>query len=132
MDKRLLVAVKAAQKRAYAPYSRFKVGAAILADDGKIYAGCNVENAAYPEGVCAETSAISAMNLAGGRRIREIAVIGGDGKSPVAPCGGCRQRIREFSDRATVIHLVATGNKSAAYAMDELLPDSFGPKNLRK
>ena len=92
----LFDAAKAAQAKAYAPYSRFKVGAAILADDGRIYAGCNVENAAYPEGSCAEAGAIAAMVAGGERRIAEILVVG-DGENLVTPCGGCRQRIREFA-----------------------------------
>ena len=92
----LFAAAKAAQANAYAPYSRFNVGAAILTPSGAIYAGCNVENAAYPQGACAEAGAISAMALAGERRIAEILVIG-DGDALVTPCGGCRQRIREFA-----------------------------------
>lgn len=128
MGPRLLQAAKAARRRAHAPYSKFKVGAAILADDGKVYAGCNVENAAYPEGVCAETSAISAMVLAGGRRIKEILVIGS--AAEVTPCGGCRQRIREFSDPDTRIHLCAGGKRVASLGLEELLPRSFGPTSL--
>ena len=91
MDPRLLDAARQAMARAHAPYSNYQVGAAILGDDGVIYAGCNVENAAYPEGWCAETSAIGAMVLGGARKIREIAVIGG-GAGLTTPCGGCRQR----------------------------------------
>src|SRR5437667_10161818 len=96
----LFEAAKAAQMNAYAPYSRFRVGAALRAASGSLYAGANVENAAYPEGVCAETSAISAMALGGERRIAEILVIG-DGEGICTPCGGCRQRIREFADGRT-------------------------------
>ena len=96
-DKTLFEAAEAVRARAYAPYSNFHVGAAILADDGKIYAGCNVENAAYPVGNCAEPSAIAAMLAGGGKRIRRIYVTG-PGTTPVTPCGGCRQRIREFAD----------------------------------
>src|SRR5271157_3086455 len=92
----LFAAARAAQANAYAPYSRFKVGAALAAASGAVFSGGNVENAAYPEGVCAETSAISAMARAGERRIAEILVIG-DGEGLCTPCGGCRQRIREFS-----------------------------------
>ena len=93
-DAELFAAAEAVRARAYAPYSRFAVGAAILADDGRVYAGCNVENAAYPIGNCAEASAIAAMIAGGGRRIRRVYVTG-PGAVPVTPCGGCRQRIRE-------------------------------------
>ena len=93
VDKDLFEAAEAVRALAYAPYSKFKVGAAILADNGEIYAGCNVENAAYPQGNCAEASAIAAMIAGGGRRITRIYVTG-PGRDPVTPCGGCRQRIR--------------------------------------
>ncbi len=96
----LFAAAKAAQARAYTPYSRFNVGAAIRAPSGAIYSGCNVENAAYPQGACAEAGAIAAMALGGERRIVEIVVIG-DGEALCTPCGGCRQRIREFADPQT-------------------------------
>ena len=131
MDPRLLQAAKQAQGRAYAPYSKFKVGAAILADDGKIYSGCNVENAAYPNGVCAETSAISAMVLGGGKRIREIAVIG-SGKNLVTPCGGCRQRIAEFATADTPVHICGPKGPRATFTIAQLLPESFGMLNLRQ
>ena len=125
----LFEAAKAAQANAHAPYSRFKVGAALRAADGAIYSGANVENAAYPEGVCAETSAISAMARAGGRRIEEILVIG-DGKGLCTPCGGCRQRIREFADTATTVHIAGPEGVRATFALEELLPRSFGPHHL--
>jgi len=128
---KLAAAAKAAQQRAYVPYSRFKVGAAILADDGRIYSGCNVENAAYPNGVCAETSAISAMVLGGGTRIREIAVIG-SGKNLVTPCGGCRQRIAEFATAETPVHIIGPTGPRASFTIAQLLPESFGMKNLRR
>ena len=101
-DQALFEAAEAVRARAYAPYSNFHVGAAILADDGQIYAGCNVENAAYPVGNCAEPSAIAAMLAGGGKRIKRIYVTG-PGTMPVTPCGGCRQRIREFADPDVVI-----------------------------
>ncbi|HVY98261.1 MAG TPA: cytidine deaminase [Dongiaceae bacterium] len=131
MDRRLIAAAKSARARAHAPYSKFKVGAAILADDGRIYGGCNVENAAYPNGVCAEASAISAMVLGGGRRIREIAVIGG-GKALVTPCGGCRQRIAEFASADTPVHILGPKGPRARFTIGELLPESFGMLNLRQ
>jgi cytidine deaminase len=135
MDRRLLPAAKKAMAKAYATYSEFKVGAAILADNGKIYRGCNIENAAYPVGNCAEASAIAAMVLDGGATIREIAVIGGKhgrAAEPCAPCGGCRQRIREFATKETRIHICTTKGLHHSYTTEELLPDSFGPSNLKK
>ena len=131
MEKKLLAAAKQARGRAYAPYSKFKVGAAILADDGKVYSGGNVENAAYPNGVCAETSAISAMVLGGGKKIREIAVVAGGAKL-VTPCGGCRQRIAEFATRETPVHICGPQGVRAHFTIGELLPKSFGMLNLKQ
>lgn len=132
IDQQLLDAAKDVRKNAHAPYSKFFVGAAILADDGKIYAGCNVENAAYPQGNCAEASAISAMLAGGGRRIKTILTTG-NGKEPVTPCGGCRQRIREFADLDTPITCVgADGGKPLETSLEQLLPHSFGPEFLDK
>ena len=127
---RLAAAARKARARAYAPYSKFKVGAAILADDGEIYAGCNVENAAYPNGVCAETSAISAMIAAGARRIREIAVIG-SGPKLVTPCGGCRQRIAEFAAPEVPVHICGDQGVRKTFTIAELLPESFDVRNLK-
>jgi len=124
----LFAAAKAAQANAYAPYSRFKVGAALRAPDGAIYSGCNVENAAYPQGACAEAGAIAAMALAGKRRIAEILVVG-DGEALCTPCGGCRQRIREFAAPDTPIHIAGPEGIRKSFTLDELLP-SFGPDNL--
>lgn len=125
----LFAAAKAAQGRAYAPYSRFTVGAAILADDGTIYPGCNVENAAYPVGACAEAGAISAMIAGGARAIRAIVVLG-DGAELVTPCGACRQRIREFAAPETPILIAGPAGIRARFSLAELLPASFGPANL--
>lgn len=126
----ILGAAKRAYSRAYAPYSKFKVGAAILADDGKLYAGGNVENAAYPNGVCAETSAISAMVLGGATKIREIAVLAG-GPKLATPCGGCRQRIAEFAEPETPVHICGPDGLKTTFTIAELLPASFGKRNLR-
>jgi cytidine deaminase len=126
----LFEAAKAAQATAYAPYSRFNVGAAILTPSGAIYAGCNVENAAYPQGACAEAGAISAMVHGGERRIAEILVIG-DGDALVTPCGGCRQRIREFAALDAPIHIAGPEGVRASFTLDELLPHSFGPGHLK-
>ena len=125
----LFAAAKAAQTNAYSPYSRFRVGAALRTAGGAVFAGGNVENAAYPEGVCAETSAISALARAGERRIVEILVIG-DGEGLCTPCGGCRQRIREFSAGRTTIHVAGPEGVRATFTLDELLPHSFGPDHL--
>lgn len=125
----LFAAARAAQARAYAPYSRFSVGAALLSEDGAVHAGCNVENAAYPSGSCAEQGAISAMVAGGGRAIRAILVIG-DGPEPVTPCGACRQRIREFAAPDTRIHVCGPEGLRRTFTRDELLPESFGPENL--
>jgi cytidine deaminase len=125
----LFAAAKAAQANAYAPYSRFKVGAALRAPDGTIYSGCNVENAAYPQGACAEAGAIAAMALAGKRRIAEILVVG-DGEALCTPCGGCRQRIREFAGPSAAIHIAGQEGVRRTFTLGELLPESFGPEHL--
>ncbi len=128
--KTLVQSATAARSNAYAPYSNFAVGAAILDENGKIHAGCNVENAAYPQGQCAEASAIGAMIVAGGKRVAAIAIAGTERGAPCTPCGGCRQRIREFSSPDTPI-IIAAGNKIVAeYTLAELLPHSFGPEHL--
>ncbi len=127
----LIDAALAARNAAYAPYSRFTVGAALRTTDGAIHAGCNVENAAYPEGTCAEAGAIAAMALAGGRRIAEMVVAGGD--APCTPCGGCRQKLREFGGPEMVIRIVdAAGQTLLRTSLAELLPHSFGPDNLAR
>jgi cytidine deaminase len=127
----LFDAARSAQANAYAPYSRFAVGAALRTPSGAIFAGCNVENAAYPQGACAEAAAIGAMALAGERRIAEILVIG-DGEGLCTPCGGCRQRIREFASPETPIHVAGPQGVRARFTLEELLPHSFGPDNLKR
>ena len=126
---RLLHAAREARTHAYARYSNFRVGAALLDDRGRIHAGCNVENAAYPQGTCAEAGAISAMVLAGGVRIRAVAVAGG-GAGLVTPCGGCRQKLREFAAPDTPILIGDDETLRATFTLGELLPESFGPENL--
>lgn len=125
----LFAAAKAAQARAYAPYSKFRVGAAIACPSGAVFAGCNVENAAYSVGSCAEAGAIAAMVLAGERRIAAVLVMG-DGDALVTPCGGCRQRIREFAAPDTPIHVAGPEGPRRAFTLDQLLPVSFGPDHL--
>ena len=125
----LLDAARAARQRAYAPYSKFLVGAAVLDDQGRVHAGCNVENAAYPQGVCAEAGALGAMVLAGGTELRAVLVVGrGDGL--VTPCGGCRQKIREFAAPDTPILIANPQQVRATFTLDQLLPHSFGPDHL--
>jgi cytidine deaminase len=129
-DRTLIAAAMAARAKAYAPYSRFLVGAAVKDDQDRIHAGCNVENAAYPQGTCAEAGAIAAMVLAGGRRITECVVVG-QGDALVTPCGGCRQKLREFGASDLVIHVCGEdGTVRRSFTLDELLPASFGPENL--
>ena len=122
----LIRAARDAREHAYARYSGFTVGAAIVDEQGRLYVGCNVENAAYPLGSCAEAGAIGAMIQEGGRRIAKIAVVGGTGDiGPCTPCGGCRQRIAEFADKNTVILAVDDSGEWQEYAIDALLPAGF-------
>lgn len=125
----LVAAARAARERAYAPYSRFHVGAALLDAQGRIHAGCNVENAAYPQGQCAEATAIGQLVLAGGTRI-VAAVVVGVADRPVTPCGGCRQRLREFAADDCPIWVADLQLVVARYTLGALLPDSFGPDHL--
>ena len=128
-DDRLIAAAITAMPSAYAPYSGFYVGAAICDEAGHIHQGVNIENAAYPQGNCAEASAIAAMIIAGGRRISAIAVAG-RGALLCTPCGGCRQRIREFADAATPIIICDEEGERARFTLGELLPHSFGPDHI--
>ena len=125
----MLELARAAMGHAYAPYSRFPVGAVVRGESGALYAGCNVENAAFPLGCCAEASAISTLIMAGQRRIIEVLVIG-KGPALVSPCGGCRQRLREFADDATPVHICDPDGIRRTVTLGELLPLSFGPANL--
>ena len=111
--------------RAYAPYSGFRVGAALRSEEGLIYIGVNVENIAYPEGTCAEAGAIAALCAAGGRQIRAIAIIA-EAPEPVAPCGGCRQKIAEFAAPDLVVTMATTSGMIRQLPMHELLPGAFG------
>ncbi|MEE9387993.1 MAG: cytidine deaminase [Paracoccaceae bacterium] len=112
------------RENAYAPYSKFKVGAAVRAASGAIYTGCNVENVAYPEGTCAEAGAIAAMVAAGETEIVEAFVIAGS-PTPVTPCGGCRQKLAEFSKPGVVITMATTGGASQVQTMADMLPGAF-------
>ena len=126
----LMSAAREARDNAYAPYSKFKVGAAIRTASGQIYSGCNVENAAYPEGLCAEASAIAAMVRAGEQHIVEAVVLGG-GERLCTPCGGCRQKLREFATDDTPVHVCGPEGLCETMLLGALLPDSFGPEHLK-
>jgi cytidine deaminase len=127
----LFDAAAAARRCAYAPYSGFAVGAALRVPSGAIFAGTNVENAAYPVGTCAEAGAIAAMVAAGERRIAEMLVLG-DGAALTTPCGACRQRIREFAMPDVKIHVAGPDGIRAAFTLEALLPEAFGPDNLQE
>lgn len=131
--RRLHEAASAVRRNAYAPYSNFKVGAALLGSDGQIYAAANVENAAYPQSQCAEASAVGVMVAAGCREITEVLVIAeapGDGL--VSPCGGCRQRLNEFAGPDVVVHMANEQGVVGQMTLGDLLPHSFGPKQLER
>jgi len=125
-DQELIDAALAVREKAYCPFSGFYVGAALLDDQGQMHIGCNVENSSYPQGNCAETSAIGAMIAAGGKKIVTIAVAGGREKvTACTPCGGCRQRIAEFADAQTRIIVIDDDSDWHTYTMSELLPARF-------
>lgn len=125
-EQELIDAALAVRENAYCKYSRYSVGAALSDDRGHLHVGCNVENASYPEGSCAESNAIAAMIAAGGREIRTIVVVGGhDDVEDCTPCGGCRQKIAEFATPETRIVLIRPGGHTRTYTTDELLPRSF-------
>jgi cytidine deaminase len=124
----LVSAARAAQQQAYAPYSRFRVGAALESDDGRVFVGCNVENASYGLTVCAERAAVCAAVAAGARRFRRAVVVS-DVDPPAAPCGACRQVLAEFGPDLPVLGVGAT--RRASWTMRELLPAAFGREQLR-
>jgi cytidine deaminase len=121
----------AVRERAYAPYSKFHVGAAVRAASGAVYVGCNVENAAYPEGTCAEAGAIAAMVAAGETRVSEVFVAAG-GPMLITPCGGCRQKLAEFADGDVIVHMATTSGLERAMRMDALLPGAFGAGHMEE
>lgn len=120
----LIEQARAVRENAHAPYSKFKVGAAVQAGSGAVYVGCNVENVAYPEGTCAEAGAIAAMVAAGETKIASVAVIA-DSPTPVTPCGGCRQKIAEFAGGDVVVTLATTDGTVLDTTVSALLPGSF-------
>ena len=125
----LFSAALAVQANAHAPYSNYRVGAAVLTPSGRIFAGCNVENAAYPQGACAETGAIAAMVAAGEREIVAVLTVC-DGEELGTCCGGCRQRIREFAAPNTPVFAADGNGVRGSFTLGELLPHSFGPQHL--
>lgn len=129
----LLAAARSAQRKAYAPYSNYQVGAAVLDEQGRIHTGCNVENAAYPEGLCAEAAALAAMVLAGSTQAKAVLVVGNGGKNNSAwttPCGGCRQKLREFGAPDMPILSANDSALGPRFTLGDLLPESFGPQHL--
>lgn len=120
----LLDLAKAARENAHAPYSNFKVGAALRTVSGQMFSGCNVENASYPEGTCAEAGAIAAMIAAGEREIAEILIIA-DALKPISPCGGCRQRIAEFAPSDTPVVMTTLRGQTETATIGTLLPSGF-------
>ena len=126
----LIAAARAVRAQAYAPYSKFAVGAAVLDEHGRIHAGCNVENAAYPQGWCAEASALAVMVAAAGRRVLALAVCA-QAPEPVTPCGGCRQKLREFAADDCPVWVADPHTLRASYTLGELLPHGFGPQHLK-
>ena len=124
-----IAATKEAMSKAYVPYSNYPVGALIVTDNGNTYSGCNVENASYPLGNCAEASAIASMVIGGEKKIKTIYVMTKNDEGGI-PCGGCRQRIREFSDSNTQIMMCSPDGVQQRINLSELLPNSFGPEHL--
>lgn len=122
---------KQMMRRAYAPYSHYTVGAVLRGENGKLYGGCNIENASYPVGSCAEASAISAMIADGERRIAEVLVIG-SGSELVSPCGACRQRLREFAGDDTPVHMCDSSGVRRTVSFGELFPFSFDASTIGK
>lgn len=120
---------RSVRENAYAPYSHFKVGAAIRCKSGAVYTGCNVENVAYPQGTCAEAGAIAAMCAAGEYEISEVAVIA-DSPHPVTPCGGCRQKLAEFATSHVSVTMATLDGQEQTATMAELLPGAFGRAHM--
>lgn len=129
MSTDLFDAAREAMRRAHAPYSRFPVGAAIRTDGGEVFSGCNIENASYPEGWCAETTAIAQMVMGGATRIAEVAVVA-EKKPLITPCGGCRQRLSEFGTADTLVHLCDASGIAETVTLADLLPKAFKSEDM--
>tara|TARA_B110000967_G_scaffold6600_1_gene6591 strand:+ start:273 stop:665 length:393 start_codon:yes stop_codon:yes gene_type:complete len=128
-EENYIAETKKAMSKAYVPYSNYPVGVLIVTDNGNIYTGCNVENASYPLGNCAEASAIASMVMGGEKKIKHIYVMTKNDEGGI-PCGGCRQRIREFSDSNTEVFMCSKDGVQGRVNLSELLPHSFGPEHL--
>ena len=128
-EENYIKATKEAMSKAYVPYSNYPVGALIVTNNGNTYSGCNVENASYPLGNCAEASAIASMVIGGEKKIKTIYIMTKNDEGGI-PCGGCRQRIREFSDENTQIMMCSPDGVQNRINLSELLPHSFGPEHL--
>jgi cytidine deaminase len=129
LQEQLLTTAREARERAYAPYSKFPVGAALLTKSGQVYAGCNVENASFGLTICAERVAINSAVAAGDRAPVAVAVLTARDTDPAAPCGACRQVLSEFNPRLKVVLPTSSGGIEV-FGLDELLPESFGPTDL--
>jgi cytidine deaminase len=125
----LFEAARMVRGKAHAPYSKFKVGAAIKTASGAVFVGCNVENVAYPEGTCAEAGAIAAMVAAGEREIAEVLVVA-DSPEPITPCGGCRQKLAEFANADVAVVLAGLDGEQARMTLGDLLPGAFSTAHL--
>ena len=126
----LLTASQSARTLSHSPYSRYAVGAAVLDELGVVHAGCNIENTAYPQGWCAEATALGAMVMAGGKRALAI-VVSGPGPDVITPCGGCRQKLREFGDEDLLVIAADPSGVKQSWTLGQLLPASFGPGHLK-
>ncbi len=130
MTNDLFDAAREAMQKAYAPYSKFPVGAALRTEDGRVFTGANIEVASYPEGWCAETTALGHYVMGGGGRITEIAVVA-EKMDRITPCGGCRQRLAEFTQADTLLHLCDQNGIVETVTMGEMLPHGFAGDTLK-
>ena len=126
---RLLAESLRARNLAHAPYSKYRVGVALLDEQGRIHIGANIENASYPQGWCAEPSALTAMLMAGGKQAKAVLVTG-PGPDLITPCGGCRQKLREFAAPDTPVLVADAQGIRQGFTLAQLLPHAFGPEHL--
>lgn len=130
LQQRLLAASLQARERSYSPYSRYAVGAAVLDEHGQIHVGANMENAAYPQSWCAEATALGALRMAGSLQVKAV-LVSGPGPEIITPCGGCRQKLREFGEPDLIIIAADPGGIKQQWTLEQLLPFSFGPEHLK-